>query len=97
MIAILPGQFFSRSTLGFTDNHVAEVFFSSAVLIFFIYSLKAGRELNIKFSDMFSKKKPGDIFNMCRYNVCRLSTQLAGSSIFWNDHRNFYSNPIYNR
>jgi oligosaccharyl transferase (archaeosortase A-associated) len=57
MIAILPGQFFSRSTLGFTDNHVAEVLFSTATIAFFIFALKAGREKNIKFSDVNIKEK----------------------------------------
>jgi dolichyl-diphosphooligosaccharide--protein glycosyltransferase len=57
MIAVLPGQFFSRSTLGFTDNHVAEVLFSTATVAFFILSLKAGREKNIKFSDVRLKEK----------------------------------------
>jgi dolichyl-diphosphooligosaccharide--protein glycosyltransferase len=52
MIAILPGQFFQRSTLGFTDNHVAEVFFSTATIAFFILAIKSGRDKNIKFSDV---------------------------------------------
>lgn len=54
MIAILPGQFFQRSVLGFTDNHVAEVLFSTATIAFFILSLKSGRERNLRFSE-----KPG--------------------------------------
>ncbi len=58
MIAILPGQFFSRSTLGFTDNHVAEVFFSTAAIAFFILAIKSGREKNIKFSDVKLTDKP---------------------------------------
>jgi dolichyl-diphosphooligosaccharide--protein glycosyltransferase len=57
MIAILPGQFFSRSTLGFTDNHVVEVLFSTATIAFFIFALKAGRERNIKFSEVSLKEK----------------------------------------
>ncbi len=58
MIAVLPGQFFSRSTLGFTDHHVAEVFFSTAAFALFILAVKTGRELNIKFSDIRLKEKP---------------------------------------
>ncbi len=58
MIAILPGQFFSRSTLGFTDNHVAEVLFSTATIAFFILAIKSGRERNIKFSDVKITDKP---------------------------------------
>jgi oligosaccharyl transferase (archaeosortase A-associated) len=58
MIAVLPGQFFSRSTLGFTDNHVAEVLFSTATIAFFILAIVSGREKNIKFSEMRLKDKP---------------------------------------
>lgn len=57
MIAILPGQFFSRSTLGFTDNHVAEVLFSTATVALFILAIKSGRERNIKFSEISLKDK----------------------------------------
>lgn len=58
LIALLPGQFFSRSTLGFTDNHVAEVLFSTATIAFFILAVKAGKEKNIKFSEVRLKQKP---------------------------------------
>lgn len=58
MIAVLPGQFFSRSTLGFTDHHVAEVLYSTATIAFLILAMKAGRELNIRFSDIRLKVKP---------------------------------------
>ncbi len=57
MIAVLPGQFFSRSTLGFTDNHVAEVLFSTATIAFFILSVKSGREKNITFSGLNLREK----------------------------------------
>ncbi|MFZ3059825.1 MAG: oligosaccharyl transferase, archaeosortase A system-associated [Candidatus Methanoperedens sp.] len=40
LIAILPGQFLSRSLLGFTDNHVAEVFFVTLTMMFFIIAIK---------------------------------------------------------
>ncbi len=52
MIAILPGQFFERSTLGFTDHHVAEVLFSTATLAFYILALKSGREENVTFNNI---------------------------------------------
>lgn len=57
MIAVLPGPFFSRSTLGFTDHHVAEVLFSVTTLAFFILAIKTGKERNIKFSDVSLKEK----------------------------------------
>lgn len=76
MIAILPGQFFSRSTLGFTDNHVAEVFFSTGIIAFFIFSLKAGRERNIKFSDVSLKEKS------LLYSIFA-GVMLAGYQLSW--------------
>ncbi|MCE8424204.1 MAG: oligosaccharyl transferase, archaeosortase A system-associated [Candidatus Methanoperedens sp.] len=76
MIAILPGQFFSRSTLGFTDNHVAEVLFSTATIAFFIFALKAGREKNIKFSDVYPKEKT------VWYSILA-GVMLAGYQLSW--------------
>ncbi|OGT06583.1 MAG: hypothetical protein A2X78_04660 [Gammaproteobacteria bacterium GWE2_37_16] len=35
-LAFLPGEFFQRSTLGFTDHHVAEVLFSTLVFAFLV-------------------------------------------------------------
>ncbi len=48
IIAILPGEFLGRSILGFTDHHVAEFFFSTITMMFFILALKAaqGKKLN---------------------------------------------------
>lgn len=40
LIAILPGQWLSRSILGFTDNHVAEVFYTTLMMMFFIIAIK---------------------------------------------------------
>ncbi len=58
MITVLPGQFFSRSTLGFTDHHVAEVLFSTAAMALFMLAIKAGSERNIKLSELNLKEKP---------------------------------------
>jgi oligosaccharyl transferase (archaeosortase A-associated) len=55
VIAILPGQFFSRSMLGFTDHHVAEVLFSTVAMALFMLAIKAGRERNIKLSGLHLK------------------------------------------
>ncbi len=48
IIAILPGSFLQRSTLGFTDNHVAEVLFSTTFLMFTIISLNRVKDITIK-------------------------------------------------
>ncbi len=76
MIAILPGQFFSRSILGFTDHHVTEVFFSTATIAFFIFALNAGRERSIKFSEVNLKSKP------VLYSIFA-GVMLAGYQLSW--------------
>jgi oligosaccharyl transferase (archaeosortase A-associated) len=76
MIAILPGQFFSRSILGFTDHHVIEVFFSTATIAFLIFALNAGRERNTKFSEVNLKSKP------VLYSIFA-GVMLAGYQLSW--------------
>ncbi|MFZ2411687.1 MAG: oligosaccharyl transferase, archaeosortase A system-associated [Candidatus Methanoperedens sp.] len=53
LIAILPGQFLSRSVLGFTDNHVAEVFYLTLMMMFFIIAIKKAE--NITFDHWLNK------------------------------------------
>ena len=45
LTALLPGQFLSRSVLGFTDNHIAEVLFLSMAVMFFVITLKHSESL----------------------------------------------------
>lgn len=49
LIAIMPGEFFFRSMLGFTDHHVAETLFSTTVLMFLIMAIKRARQREITF------------------------------------------------
>lgn len=44
MIAVLPGQFLSRSVIGFADHHVAEVLLSTTAMLFFILAVREGAE-----------------------------------------------------
>ncbi|MCZ7357449.1 MAG: oligosaccharyl transferase, archaeosortase A system-associated [Candidatus Methanoperedens sp.] len=53
LIAILPGQWLSRSVLGFTDNHVAEVFYLSLMMMFFVFAIKKSE--NITFDHWLKK------------------------------------------
>lgn len=48
LIAILPGAFLQRSTLGFTDNHVAEVLFSTTFLMFAIITFSRIKVVTVK-------------------------------------------------
>ncbi len=52
IIATLPGQFLSRSLLGFVDHHVAETLFSTATILFFMLAFRSARKQNLSFSDL---------------------------------------------
>ena len=41
LVAILPGEFLGRSILGATDHHVAEVLFSTLIILFFLLAIRA--------------------------------------------------------
>ncbi|MCW7073843.1 MAG: oligosaccharyl transferase, archaeosortase A system-associated [Methanophagales archaeon] len=45
LIAILPGQFLSRSLLGYTDHHAIETLLSTLVMLLFILALKNGKRV----------------------------------------------------
>ncbi|RZN34331.1 MAG: hypothetical protein EFT35_09535 [Methanophagales archaeon ANME-1-THS] len=44
VVATLPGQFLSRSIIGFTDHHVGEVLFSTLAVMFLVLALKRAKE-----------------------------------------------------
>lgn len=52
LVALLPGEFLSRSILGFTENHVAEVLFSTTAVLFFVRALKSARRANLTFGNL---------------------------------------------
>ena len=56
LIAILPGQYFFRSLLGFTDHHVAEVLFSTTAALFLILALKNAKRRGTSFSHIRSRE-----------------------------------------
>ncbi|MBN1762930.1 MAG: oligosaccharyl transferase, archaeosortase A system-associated, partial [Methanomicrobia archaeon] len=55
LIAILPGQFLSRSILGFTDHHAAETLFGTTAMLFFMLALKAAQTKGITFETLKEK------------------------------------------
>lgn len=78
LIAILPGQFLSRSLLGFTDHHIAETLFSTITMLFLILAVQSAKKHELTFysvldKDWSSLKKPllysffGGIFFGCYY------------------------------
>ncbi|HMK48196.1 MAG TPA: oligosaccharyl transferase, archaeosortase A system-associated [Methanocella sp.] len=56
-LALLPGQFMSRSMLGFTDHHIAEVLFSIATVGLMIYALEAAKTGGLSLSRIRSKDR----------------------------------------
>ncbi|MCJ7515963.1 MAG: oligosaccharyl transferase, archaeosortase A system-associated [Dehalococcoidia bacterium] len=56
LVAILPGEFLGRSILGFTDYHVAEVFFTTVTMLFLILAVKAGRDKQFTFSSLWHRQ-----------------------------------------
>ena len=52
LIAILPGNFFPRTMLGYPDHHVAELFFSTLTMMFLILAMKKARESLVSFSNL---------------------------------------------
>lgn len=50
LMAVFPGEYLGRTLLGFTDNPVTEVLFSTTALAFFILAIKAARERNLSLS-----------------------------------------------
>jgi len=45
IIAVLPGQIFSRTTLGFTDHHAAEILLSTLTMMFLLMAVRSGRSM----------------------------------------------------
>ncbi|MCX6009111.1 MAG: oligosaccharyl transferase, archaeosortase A system-associated [Chloroflexi bacterium] len=56
LIAIFPGEFLGRSTLGFTDYHVAEVLFTTVAMLFLILAVKAGRNNEMTFDRLWHRQ-----------------------------------------
>jgi oligosaccharyl transferase (archaeosortase A-associated) len=44
LIALLPGEFLGRSTLGFADHHVAETLFTTIFFLFFILAIQTAKQ-----------------------------------------------------
>jgi dolichyl-diphosphooligosaccharide--protein glycosyltransferase len=55
LIAFAPGQFLSRSLLGFTDHHVAESLFSTLFIMFFMLAIITAKKKNLHFEDLLNK------------------------------------------
>ncbi len=45
IVAVIPGQLFNRTTLGFTDHHAAEILLSTVAMMFLLLALRSGRRM----------------------------------------------------
>jgi len=50
LIAIISGEFLGRSTLGYTDHHVAEALFTTVAILFLILAVKAAKQGQLSFN-----------------------------------------------
>jgi len=48
IVAVLPGQLFNRTALGFTDHHAAEIFLSTLTMMFLFMALRKGRDMTFE-------------------------------------------------
>ncbi|WP_048137606.1 oligosaccharyl transferase, archaeosortase A system-associated [Methanosarcina horonobensis] len=55
LIAFAPGPFLQRSTVGFTDHHVAESLFSTLFIMFFMLAIITAKEKRLRFEDVLNK------------------------------------------
>jgi dolichyl-diphosphooligosaccharide--protein glycosyltransferase len=56
VIAVLPGDFMARSTVGNPDHHVAEILFTTIALLFLILALKSARKRRITFNHLRQRR-----------------------------------------
>jgi len=69
LVAIMPGEYVSRTMLGSSDNPVAEVFFTAVALAFLIWAIKIASQNQMTFSHILKRDwkvilKPL-IFSLC--------------------------------
>jgi len=53
-MSVMPGEFLGRSVLGFTDNHVAEVFYTTVAALFLVMAIKTSQERQFTFRSFAS-------------------------------------------
>lgn len=63
LLAIIPGEFFSRTKLSFTDYHCLETFLTALFILFAVMALKAAKKNGLAFSHLLKRdwavvKKP---------------------------------------
>ncbi|RLG26728.1 oligosaccharyl transferase, archaeosortase A system-associated [Methanosarcinales archaeon] len=47
LAVVIPGQYLNRTTMGFTDNHVGEIFFTTLMMAFLLMALSRSEHLTL--------------------------------------------------
>ncbi|MBN1151763.1 MAG: oligosaccharyl transferase, archaeosortase A system-associated, partial [Dehalococcoidia bacterium] len=74
LLAILPGEFLSRSLLGFTDHHVTEAFFSTLTMLLLMLALRAADNAKVVVHSLSDLRNPA-------YRRTIVYAALAGVSL----------------
>ena len=87
LIAFAPGQFLTRSMIGFTDNHVAEALFSTFFIMFFMLALISAKRKELRFEHIINKefdvlKEPLTYSIMAGIMYSAYQLSWAGASLF---------------
>jgi dolichyl-diphosphooligosaccharide--protein glycosyltransferase len=48
IMAVIPGQVFSRTTLGFTDHHAAEILLTTLTMMFLLIAMRSGKSMTLR-------------------------------------------------
>lgn len=81
LIAIAPGQFLSRSIIGFNDHHIAETLLTTIIAMFMILTLKAAKNHEITFENI--KNKDLNVHKMLFLYLILTGIALGAYSLAW--------------
>jgi len=81
LVAVAPGQFLSRSIIGFNDHHIAETLLSTITAMFLIMAVKTAREHEITFENL--RNKNFDAFKPALPYFILTGISLGAYSLAW--------------
>ncbi|MDN5310378.1 MAG: dolichyl-phosphooligosaccharide-protein glycotransferase [Methanolobus sp.] len=81
LISIAPGQFLSRSIIGFNDHHIAETLLTTIIAMFVILMLKTAENHEITFEKM--RNKDFNSFKIVLPYIILTGVALGAYSLSW--------------
>ncbi|MBN2238267.1 MAG: oligosaccharyl transferase, archaeosortase A system-associated [Dehalococcoidales bacterium] len=87
LLAIIPGEFFSRTKLGFTDYHCFEIFLTSLFILFILLALRAARENKLDLGSLLKRdwtaiRKPAIFSGLAGFTFFIYSLSWSGAPLF---------------